>query len=1111
MRSRYSLAVLVLGVTVLGAPFVAVADSDQPYIVFFAEDAVSGSGSARAPGSASGQGRFDRQRVGRHVSEMARRGGFAPTNVFSNVAAGFAARLTGRQVQALRGDPTVAQVVPDVRVTVDEPSTQDGKVTATIIKVTDARVPAGVKRVGANQNFDAALDQIDQRVDADVAILDTGIDRTHPDLNIAGGYNCTGSNRDNWNDVYGHGTHVAGTVAALDNEFGVVGVAPGARLWAVKIMGNDGSGLMSWILCGIDWVAAQRADGKATIEAANMSIRVTGDGKSRDCGVPTGDAMHKAVCRAVAGGTVFVAAAGNDKKNAKYARPAAYDEAITVSAMADYDGKPGSLSTRPSGCSSGTPDDAWASFSNFGAKVDLIAPGVCVLSTYAGGQYAYASGTSMSAPHVTGAAALYLVQYPTAKPQQVRMALEHVATFKWRTGTDPDGNPDPLLWVAAFEPAPDFGVAGGVVGGSGYVGQGASHVPFTLQRSNGHTAPVSVTLTGLPSGVTAVARTTSSSSGSVTVNVGSSARSGRYAVSVKANDGELVHTANYELAVDADAPTASFSSPNPGLAMQSANYATVAWKEADAGGSGLAGRTLQRQRGRPSAPGDCSAVSWANDGAARTTKSDYTDPLTSGYCYRWLLTVNDKAGNRTVVSSGSVLVDTSAPSRPDIGVAGSTSTKAVPGDLAVPAAWADGRGTVWLRGGGSGRIDLALAAHDAESGVAAISLNGSASGWTVPASVAGSTPTARLNYTSSAGTLQLSVRASNGAGTMGNAAAVTIRRDGTAPSPAAWVTPAGGLTVTGTSVLLAWSGGSDAASGLADAHFVRGQRAPATSGGGCGTFSTNGNAVLMTSGTTVDNLRVGYCYRWRLRTSDRVGNMAAAVMSGKVRVTASVPTSEPSVSAVSAAPGAGTRLTTGGSVRVRVGWATTAGALAVSGHEVRVSSDGGATWDTPRSVAASASSITLLLKPAAGYLVGVRSGDSEGRWSDWKTTGFDLRLVQGEGSAVAFAGGWTKAGMVKASGGAVRYSKNSGATARLSFTGRSLSLVATTAPTRGKADVYLDGKLVTTLDLYSATADFRRLVFSHGWASSGSHTVEVRVKGTSGRPRVDVDAFVILD
>ena len=80
----------------------------------------------------------------------------------------------------------------------------------------------------------------------------------HPDLNVAGGYNCSTSDRAAWRDVEGHGTHVAGTVAALDNGFGVVGVAPGARVWAVKILNDDGYGLLSWYVCGLDWVLAQR-------------------------------------------------------------------------------------------------------------------------------------------------------------------------------------------------------------------------------------------------------------------------------------------------------------------------------------------------------------------------------------------------------------------------------------------------------------------------------------------------------------------------------------------------------------------------------------------------------------------------------------------------------------------------------------------------------------------------------------------------------------------------------------------------------------------------------------------------------------------------------------
>ena len=104
----------------------------------------------------------------------------------------------------------------------------------------------------------SAVDGRDNRVDADVAVLDTGIDRGHPDLNVVGGYNCTSRLRDKWGDGDGHGTHVAGTIGALDNSIGVVGVAPGARLWSVKVLNSRGKGLLSWLVCGIDWVTSQR-------------------------------------------------------------------------------------------------------------------------------------------------------------------------------------------------------------------------------------------------------------------------------------------------------------------------------------------------------------------------------------------------------------------------------------------------------------------------------------------------------------------------------------------------------------------------------------------------------------------------------------------------------------------------------------------------------------------------------------------------------------------------------------------------------------------------------------------------------------------------------------
>ncbi|MDP8904764.1 MAG: S8 family peptidase [Chloroflexota bacterium] len=880
------MAAVVLGALMLAAPAVTTADSDGPYIVVF-RDAVVGP----AEGEPSA-GRVDRRRVSERVSEVGRRHGVKPSNVFSSALGGFAANLTAKQVRALRVDPSVAAVVADVAVKLETPTTEDGQITATLVSVSAAKVPAGIRRVGATLNTIARIDKSDQRVGVDVAVLDTGIDGSHPDLNVAGGYNCTGTNRDDWTDSNGHGSHVAGTIAALDNNVGVVGVAPGARLWAVKIMGNDGTGMMSWILCGIDWVTAQRDrhdSSRPMIEVANMSIRaLLSSGDDRDCGYPSGDAMHKAICRSVDAGTVYVAAAGNDKMNARYARPAAYDEVITVSAMTDYDGRPGSLGSRPSGCSSSYTDDTWAGFSNFGADVDLTGPGVCVLSTYSGGRYAFASGTSMAAPHVAGGAALYLAQYPKAKPQQVRMALRYVGSYEWRTSTDPDGRRDRLLSVDTFAPPPDFSVAAGGVAGSGFLRPSASKgLSFSLGRRYGHDARVRVSLVGLPSGISATPVSTSTLSGTIYVAVAEGVASGRYSATLRATDGELTRSAPVELLVDADAPTATFTAPVASR-IQSSTSALVKWTESDSGGSGLAGRTLQRQRGRPSAPGNCSATTFGNDGTARTAKKDYTESLLTAYCYRWLLNVRDRAGNRTRVVLPTVLVDTSVPAKPLVGLVGSTSSVKSPAGTTLPAAWSDGQGTVWYRGGGSGRIDLRVASSDVQSGIAGATLaptTGTA-GWTFPSSVAGGDQLdVSLSYSSGASSLGLSVRSVNGARLKSSALALTARPDGTRPTDVRWSTLLDALTVSTTgSVQLSWSGGSDAGSGLAKAFFVRRQRAPVTATGGCGSFTVDGPAMLLENGSHDTALRAGYCYRWKVRATDRVGNLAPGVTSGKVRV-----------------------------------------------------------------------------------------------------------------------------------------------------------------------------------------------------------------------------------
>jgi len=202
-------------------------------------------------------------------------------------------------------------------------------------------------------------------VDVAVAVVDTGIDLTHPDLNVAGGVNCaTGRS---FNDCNGHGSHVAGTITARDNDIGVVGVAPGARLWAVRVLNNAGSGSWSNVICGVDWVTEHHD----VIEVANVSLGGSGT-KPPGSGCVTGDALHDAICTSVAAGVTYTVAAGNSADDAANHVPVAYDEVITVSALADFDGQPGRLG---SATCRADEDDTLADFSNIGADVDLIAPG----------------------------------------------------------------------------------------------------------------------------------------------------------------------------------------------------------------------------------------------------------------------------------------------------------------------------------------------------------------------------------------------------------------------------------------------------------------------------------------------------------------------------------------------------------------------------------------------------------------------------------------------------------------------------------------------------------------------------------------------------------------
>lgn len=361
---------------------------------------------------------------GTPAARHARSAGVQPDAVYSRALRGYAATLTPAAADRLADRPGVAYVQ------------RDG-----IVRASAQSLPTGVNRA----NADASSTQAGNgsgAVDVDVAIIDTGIDLDHPDLNVyrAGAKNCSsGKSADDGN---GHGTHVAGTVGAKDDATGVVGMAPGARLWPVRVLNNKGSGTFSAIVCGIDYVAAH-AD---QIEVANMSLGGTGSDDG-NCGRSNGDAMHQAICGAVDAGVTFVVAAGNESDDAAKHVPASYDEVITVSALADFNGLPGGGAAAT--CRSDV-DDTFASFSNYGADVDLIAPGVCIASTWRGGGYSTISGTSMASPHVAGAAALYLAGHPAATPAAVRSALQAAGSTGWSNADDKDAVKEKLLDATVF-------------------------------------------------------------------------------------------------------------------------------------------------------------------------------------------------------------------------------------------------------------------------------------------------------------------------------------------------------------------------------------------------------------------------------------------------------------------------------------------------------------------------------------------------------------------------------------------------------------------------------------------------------------------------------------
>lgn len=424
MLRRVSTALTVLSLALVGgfhngttqaAPAAAIPGQ---YIVVFKDSVADPTGNARG---------------------LAAQHGLSLRHTYGAALKGFAATIPAARLALLRGNPDIAYIVPDEVVSLG-PITAQGKPGGGGGS-TSQTLPTGIDRIDGDLSLQRAGNGSGVVTGVAVAVIDTGI-ASHPDLNVVGGFNC--STGTSYADGNGHGSHVAGTIGARDNNIGVVGVAPGVPLYAVRVLNNAGSGTRSDVICGIDWVT-KNAKAK-NIVAANMSLGGSGSDDG-NCGKTNNDPEHTAVCNLVSAGVTLAVAAGNETDDAKNHVPAAYDEAITVSALADFDGKPGG-GAAPT-CRADV-DDTFADFSNYGADVDFIAPGVCIYSTWKGGGYNTISGTSMATPHVTGAAALYIFGHPGATPADVKAALQSAGTLNWNNGDDHDGTKERLLNVATY-------------------------------------------------------------------------------------------------------------------------------------------------------------------------------------------------------------------------------------------------------------------------------------------------------------------------------------------------------------------------------------------------------------------------------------------------------------------------------------------------------------------------------------------------------------------------------------------------------------------------------------------------------------------------------------
>jgi subtilisin len=658
-----ALCVVLLAALLPVATMAAPGGNAREYIVTLD---VAGSGTTIRPSSKAKKTRI-RQRAARAdeaTDRVTRKHGVKAGFRYGSAFTGFSATMTPQEAAQVAADPQVSAVH-----------------LARTFKLAGEQITTDIKRTKA---WDSGTTP-GPDVNAHVAVLDTGIGPAdangtpllaapagaEAELNIRDGVNCfddpltetineAEEYPGRWGDTHGHGTHVAGIIGARDNAVGRIGVAPGAKLWPVRVF-QGARGSEAAIMCGLAWAIETHTNETPDIGVINLSIEGPRRDKKEDCDAvradPNSDGIQVLICDATDSGITVVAAAGNDNMNANNSSPGGFDQVISVGALSDFDGV-GWGAGGKGNCSGyrSEDDDTYASYSNWGPDVDIVAPGTCIASTYSedpsGDALVTMTGTSMAAPQVTGAVARYLAGHADTTPDRMRRIVRAAGRMDWDAQTDP-------VWSGANDTdQPNRVLDVKALSGGDLVRAWAYHQSFRIggsakvritrvdvQRGGGYAGTVNLAVSDLPGSVGSGSFGDSTLDGlaglgtKLTFSLKTGGSDGVYDVGIKASGaGVSEHRRPLELTIDRTPPKVIHRKPRvrgsrASMSRQGATQTILQWQVSDVL-SDVRSAQLQRKTG---------VGAWRSAGSGGLTSAKAT--LKPGQANKFRVKATDSLGN----------------------------------------------------------------------------------------------------------------------------------------------------------------------------------------------------------------------------------------------------------------------------------------------------------------------------------------------------------------------------------------------------------------------------------------------------------------------------------